>query len=140
MISAAQLKRIIQDKQQARALAEARSHQAADEEKKHRLEAFRARHLTPEAIARLLERVRVAAEGEQTELLLGHFPSDWCTDSGRAINNGLDTWPATLSGIAGEFYDYWEKELRPGGFHLKCQILDYSGGMPGDVGIILSWR
>ena len=64
------------------------------------------------------------------------FPSDWCTDKGRAINNFE---PKTLTGFAKRAYDYYEKELRPAGYRVRAQILDFPGGLPGDVGIFLSW-
>jgi hypothetical protein len=30
-------------------------------------------------------------------------------------------------------------ELKPLGFKLNAQILDYPGGMPGDIGLYLRW-
>jgi hypothetical protein len=34
----------------------------------------------------------------------------------------------------------WHDHLRPLGFNLKAEVLEYPGGMPGDIGLILSWR
>jgi hypothetical protein len=31
------------------------------------------------------------------------------------------------------------KELEPQGYKLRAQIMDFPGGMPGDVGIFLRW-
>ncbi|HSA82287.1 MAG TPA: hypothetical protein VLE23_15835 [Geminicoccaceae bacterium] len=67
------------------------------------------------------------------------FPSDICTDGGRAINNGLAEWPQTLTGQARELYRYWHETLRPAGYRLRARILDYPGGVPGDAGFTLSW-
>jgi hypothetical protein len=32
------------------------------------------------------------------------------------------------------------RELAPRGFQLKAQILDWPGGIPGDVGWFLAWK
>jgi len=34
---------------------------------------------------------------------------------------------------------YWQRELKPQGCRLHMQVLDYSGGMPGTIGVFLSW-
>jgi hypothetical protein len=33
----------------------------------------------------------------------------------------------------------WHKYFRPRGYKLKVQIVDFSGGVPGDIGMTLSW-
>jgi hypothetical protein len=38
-----------------------------------------------------------------------------------------------------ELYEFWNQHLRPLGYKLKVQIVDFPGGMPGDVGITLKW-
>ena len=83
--------------------------------------------------------VRGASEHGEREVMALRFPSDWCTDKGRAINNFEPNWPETLTGFAKRAYDYYEKELRPAGYRVRAQILDFPGGLPGDVGIFLSW-
>jgi hypothetical protein len=35
--------------------------------------------------------------------------------------------------------DFYEQELRAAGYKARAQIIDYPGGVPGDVGIFLSW-
>ena len=37
-------------------------------------------------------------------------------------------------------YEFWHDHLRPLGFHLKAEVLDYPGGMPCDIGFFLSWK
>jgi len=37
-------------------------------------------------------------------------------------------------------YEFWHDHLRPLGFHLKVEVLEYPGGMPGDIGLILAWE
>ncbi len=81
---------------------------------------------------------RAVASG-QTEVLVTRFPHDLCTDRGRAINQAEPGWEKTLTGQPKELYDFWERCLRPRGYRLKVQVLDFPGGMPGDIGATLSW-
>jgi hypothetical protein len=81
---------------------------------------------------------RAVANG-LTEVLVMRFPNKLCTDNGRAINQQEPGWEQTLTGLPKELYDFWHKQLRPLGYALKCQIIDFPGGMPGDVGITLKW-
>jgi hypothetical protein len=67
------------------------------------------------------------------------FPSQLCSDRGRAINVSEPDWPATLCGEAAEIYLRWEHDLKPSGFHLAARVLDFPGGMPGDIGLFLVW-
>jgi hypothetical protein len=30
--------------------------------------------------------------------------------------------------------------VRPQGYHIRYEVIDYPGGMPGDIGVTLSWR
>ena len=63
----------------------------------------------------------------------------WCMDRGRAINQQETGWEQTLTGLPKEMYEFWERQLRPRGYKLKVQIVDFPDGMPGDVGITLKW-
>jgi hypothetical protein len=67
------------------------------------------------------------------------FPSTYCTDGGRAINSFEPDWPKTLTGFAKRAHEFWQKELEPQGYKVRAQIMDFPGGMPGDVGIFLKW-
>jgi hypothetical protein len=81
---------------------------------------------------------RAVANG-QTEVLVLRFPNPLCTDRGRAINQAEPGWEATLTGLPKELYGFWQKHLRPRGYHLKLEIIDFPGGMPGDIGATLTW-
>ncbi len=81
---------------------------------------------------------RAAANGH-TEVLVTRFPHDLCTDRGRAINQAEPGWEKTLTGQPKELYNFWEKCLRPLGYRLRVQVLDFPDGMPGDIGASLSW-
>jgi hypothetical protein len=62
-----------------------------------------------------------------------------CTDRGRAINQQEAGWEQTLTGLPKEMYEFWGRQLRPRGYKIRFQIVDFPDGMPGDVGITLKW-
>ena len=96
---------------------------------------------TPEQLMqRMMELVKHAAESGQSEVQVYRFPNALCNDRGRKINNSEAGWEATLEGRPKSAYDFWHEQLRPLGFHLKAEVLDYPGGMTGDIGFILSWK
>jgi hypothetical protein len=119
-----------------KALAAKRRH---EEELSKLHETFIGGEIGPEAPARVNAAVRSATEQGHREALMLRFPSDWCTDGGRAINNDHPDWPQTLDGIAKRGYVYWETHLEPLGYKTRARILDYPGGKPGDVGLFLVW-
>ena len=80
-----------------------------------------------------------AAKNGLTEVRVYRFPNSLCTDRGRAINQQEPGWETTLTGIPREIYEFWHRCLRPLGYKLRVQIVDFSGGIPGDVGITLKW-
>jgi hypothetical protein len=109
--------------------------------------------LTDEVIQSGLQRIRRAFERGETELMITSFPSTFCTDNGRLINNAdappiskpsntKETdpeWLMTLPMGARLVYDFWKEHLKPGGFHFGARIINYPGGKPGDVGLFFSW-
>jgi len=92
-----------------------------------------------EAMQRVAVIVQRAVSNGQTEVLVYRFPNQLCTDHGRAINQQEPGWEKTLTGLPKEMYEFWARRLRPLGYKLKVQIVDWPGGMPGDVGITLKW-
>src|SRR5215468_3750538 len=86
--------------------------------------------------AAIIER---AAKNGLIEVQVYRFPNTLCTDRGRAINQQEPGWPTTLTGIPKEIYEFWDRRLRPLGYKLRVQIIDFSGGIPGDVGMSLKW-
>jgi hypothetical protein len=87
-------------------------------------------------VARIIER---AVSNGLTEVQVYRFPNALCTDHGRAINQQEAGWEKTLTGLPKEMFQFWERQLRPRGYKIKFQIVDWPGGMPGDVGITLKW-
>jgi hypothetical protein len=93
------------------------------------------------------EKVRLASTVIQramrnglTEVQVYRFPNSLCTDRGRAINQMEAGWENTLTGMAKEIYQLWADYLRPRGYRISYQVIDFPGGVPGDIGIILSWK
>lgn len=75
-----------------------------------------------------------------TEVEVGRFPNSLCTDGGRAINQQEPGWENTLTGLPKEIFQFYKTYLQSRGYRLKMQIVDWPNGMPGDVGITLSWN
>lgn len=111
----------------------------AEAEAKDLYKAFMEREIHPDVKHRVSDAVRRAAERGERQVLVIQFSSEWCSDRGRAINNNEPDWPKTLTGFAKRALEYFEKELRPLGYKAHAQILNYPGGMPGDVGLFLAW-
>ena len=83
--------------------------------------------------------IQRAANNCLTEVFVGRFPNGLFADRGRAINQQEAGWENTLTGLPKELFEFWQNYLKPRGYKLKCQIVDFPGGVPGDVGIALSW-
>jgi len=122
-----------------RAAEEAEKAKQAEKERDELRQAFMEREIHPDVWSRIRARVRTAVKDGEKEVMVMQFPSDWCEDGGRAINNGLDNWPDTLTGFARRAYEFWEKEMKDRGFTTHAAILNFPDGMPGDVGLFLGW-
>ena len=122
-------------KKQARAQAE------AEAEKKALIEQLRKPPGTSdeEAIRRGLEIIQRAIKNRRTEIEIIRFPNQVCTDKGRAINQQEPGWENTLTGAPKEIYQFWHKYFRPRGYKLRVQVVDFPDGLPGDIGMTVSW-
>jgi hypothetical protein len=92
-----------------------------------------------ERMKRAANIINRAVNNGLTEVLVGTFPNQVCTDRGRAINQQEPGWENTLTGLPREIFDFWKKHLQPRGYKVKYQIVNFPNGMPGDIGITLSW-
>jgi hypothetical protein len=92
-----------------------------------------------EAIRRATAIIERGMKNRQTEIEVIRFSNQLCTDKGRAINQQEPGWEETLIGEPKEMYHFWQKHLRPRGYKLKAQIVDFPDGLPGDIGITLRW-
>jgi hypothetical protein len=120
---------------QARKLAE------AEAEKKALLDQFtKPSGLSDEeAIHRAITIIERAVSNGRTEVQVHRFPNQLCTDKGRAINQQELGWENTLTGVPKEIYQLWAKYFRERGYKLRVEIVDFPGGMPGDVAMTLKW-
>jgi hypothetical protein len=125
-----------------RAAAEMRRQAKADAEKKALVD----RLTKPsgvsdeEALKRVAAIVQRALKNGLTEVEVLRFPNTLCTDRGRAINNELEAgWENTLTGLPKEMYEFWKRQLQPRGYKVRFQVVDFSQGVPGDIGITLRW-
>ena len=143
-MSAADLRNYMNEMDMAKA---SKALQSMDSAEKARLELVKRlaepMKLTPEALqtvrTSLLARLKKAAENGETELMVMRFPVALCSDHGRAINNNDPEWPDSLTGRPRQAYELWRDHLRAAGFRLKAMIIEWPGGLPGDVGFFLNW-
>ena len=131
----AALKEAEKAEQQARATA------AADAENKALIETLGKPYgLSGEEKVKLASSViQRAVRNGLTEVLLYRFPNILCTDKGRAINQHEAGWEKTLTGIPREIFQLWNDHLKSRGYRISYQIIDFTGGMPGDIGITIGW-
>ena len=92
-----------------------------------------------EAIQRAIKIIERAVANGKTEVQVHRFPNQLCTDKGRAINQQERGWENTLTGVPKEIYQLWAKYFRARGYKLKVEIIDFPGGLPGDVAMTLKW-
>jgi hypothetical protein len=83
--------------------------------------------------------IQRAVRNGLTEVQVYRFPNSLCTDKGRAINQMEKGWEKTLNGIPKEIFQLWSDYLQPRGYRIRYQIVDFSGGVPGDIAITISW-
>ena len=128
-------------KEAEKADQEARAAAAAEAEKRALIE----RLSQPSGLS-VDEKVKLASSVIQravrnglTEVQVYRFPNMLCTDKGRAINQMEPGWEKTLTGIPKEIFQLWTDYLKPRGYRIGYQIIDFPGGVPGDIGITISW-
>jgi hypothetical protein len=140
--TAKDLLRQIALKEAEKASAAMRELSAAEAEKKTLLEKFSKPSgvSDEERLARAAAIIKRAANNGLTEVQVIRFPNELCTDRGRAINQAEPGWEKTLTGLPKELYEFWQKYLKPHGYKIGFKIVDFPGGMPGDVGVTLSWQ
>jgi hypothetical protein len=83
--------------------------------------------------------IQRAVRNGLTEVQVYRFLNSVCTDNGRAINQQEPGWEKTLRGIPLEIYQLWSDYLKPRGYRIKYQIIDFPGGVPGDISIVIAW-
>jgi hypothetical protein len=139
LLSPADLKKRAEEveRQKLREAMEALKKKQSQEDDTH--SAFMNEDVHPEWRERLNRAINAAVERGQSEVLVMRFPAAWTNDKGRAINNFEAGWADTLTGRAARARDVYKTELEPMGYKIKAQILNFPGGMPGEVGLYLCW-
>ena len=124
-----------------KASAAMREQNAAEAEKKALLEKFSKPSgvSDEERLKRAIAIIQRAANNGQTQVEIARFPNQLCTDRGRAINQMEPGWENTLTGLPKELVEFHQKFLKPQGYKMAVQIVDFSGGIPGDFGMTLRW-
>ena len=120
---------------------QARKHAEAEAEKQALLDHYKKPSgvSDEEGIRRAIKIIERAVSNGRTEVQVCRFPNQLCTDHGRAINQQELGWETTLTGVPKEIHQLWAKYFRERGYKLRVEILDFPGGMPGDVGMTLKW-
>lgn len=137
--SAAELAALAADEAEHEAASRAQNRASLDSARQRRVHHFREDPLTTRDQQEIMHTCIAAARQGHDHALVMRFPCEVCADGGRAINNGEAGWPATLIGQPRSLYDYWERELRPAGYHVHARIIDFAGGVPAEVGLTLNW-
>jgi len=141
LLTAKDLQKKIAESEAAKASAAMKAHAAAEAEKKAFLD-----HLSkPSGLTddQIIEKangvIGRAVDNGLTSVQVLRFPNHICSDDDRAIDQAEPGWEKTLTGIPKELYAFWERRLKPAGYHIKYEIIDRPGGMRGDVVVFLSW-
>ena len=124
-----------------KAAVEMRKHEDAEAEKKALIDQLSKPSgvSDEEGVRRGANIIRRAVSAGLTEVQVYRFPNQLCTDRGRAINQMEPGWEKTLTGIPKEIFQLWTDYLKPRGYRIRYQVIDFPGGVPGDIGVTISW-
>jgi len=141
LMSVKDLQKKIADAEGAKASAALRAQLAEEAEKQALLDQLlRPSGLSDDVVSEKASIIiNRAVENGLTSVTVFKFPSHLCADRGRAINQGEAGWDQTLVGVPKEIFEFWKRRLQPLGYRIRYEVIDYPGGMPGDIGITLSW-
>ena len=114
-------------------------HEQAKKEAAEFKDYFMSSDVTVDDRQRIRATVMRLAERGQTEMCVLTFPSDFCRDGGRAVNNFDADWPKTLTGRAAKLHALWEENAKPLGYKLEARVLNYPKGIIGDIGLFVLW-
>lgn len=141
LMSVKELKHYIDEVEMAKAKQSLGAYNKAHEKQQELLRQLMSDDPIDEATLRaFLIRLKSVATTGATEIMIGRFPSELCTDHGRAINQAEENWPDTLQGRPRKAYEVWKEKLSPLGYKMKVLIIDWPNGLPGDIGMYLTWK
>lgn len=138
-MSAKELRARMAEKELEQAGKAMERHKQAEKEASEFKDYFMNSEVTDDDRRRLREKAARLAEQGQTEICVLTFPSDFCNDGGRAINNFEPEWPQSLTGRAQKLYALWEQNAKPLGYRLEARVLNYPKGIIGDIGLFVRW-
>jgi len=92
-----------------------------------------------EGVKRAVAIIERAVRSGKSEVQVYRFPNTLCTDRGRAINQGEKGWEGTLTGVPKEIFELWSRHFRDKGYKLRAEVVEFPGGVPGDIDMTLSW-
>jgi hypothetical protein len=141
LMSVSELKHYVEQVEMAKAKESLAAYNKAHQAQQELLKTLMSEEPIPqEIIHSFLSRLKTVATTGANEILIGRFPSELCTDHGRAINQAEEGWPDTLRGRPRKAYEVWKEKLQPLGYKLKVMIVDWPNGLPGDIGMYLTWK
>jgi hypothetical protein len=138
-LSRQDLQKIEQEAAVAEAQKAAVDAKKVEEHREALRKAFMGREVRADAMDYLMRAVKHLAEQGTHELLVLQFSAELLSDGGRRVNCFQPDWPDSLQGFPKRAYDYYLEHLKPAGYRLRAQILDYPNGNLGEVGIFLCW-
>lgn len=138
--SAEQLRLALLEEQMKEAEKQEKLRAQANDELAKFTNSFLKDQVSENEIAMVRRLVVNAVKNGKFEAMVYSFPSDLCTDGGRGINSADPQWPETLQGKAKQFYERYLKFAKPQGYKLKAMIINFPGGIPGDVGLFINWE
>jgi hypothetical protein len=137
--SAADLRMVLLQKEMEAVDREAKARAVEEAKRTEFADGFLRHHVSDDERAMIRRLVMNAVKDGKFEAMVYSFPSELCIDGGRAINNNRPDWPDTLQGKARQLYDSFVASAKPQGYKLKAMIINFPGGVPGDVGFFLNW-
>ncbi len=114
-------------------------HARAEKEAAEFKDYFMSSEVTEDDRPRIEAKIKRLAGQGRTEMCVLTFPSDFCSDGGRSVNNFDPDWKGTLTGRAAKTYNLWEQVGKPLGFKLEARVLNYPKGIIGDIGLFVRW-
>lgn len=142
VFSAVDMKRRLAEREAAKAAEELRHLKEQEEKQKAVIEELHKPFDGSEEqlMQRVMQLISHATGNGQSEVEVYRFPNTMCSDRGRRINNSEPGWETSLEGRPKFAYEFWRDHLKPLGYHLTAEVLEYPGGRPGDIGLTLTWK
>jgi hypothetical protein len=139
VLTTSELRKIAQEAAISEAQKATAAAKKAEEHRAAVRKAFMEREISPDAVDHLMTAVKHLAEQGKHEFLALQFPADLLSDGGRRVNNFQPDWPDSLEGYGKRAFDFFQEHLKPQGYRMRAQVLDYPNGNLGDVGLFLCW-